>query len=195
MDTVTAVRAAGRSRVDVEIDGVVWRTLPAEAVVRAGLRPGRMLDRPTLRSLRRELRREEALSIASRLLRTRDRSSRLLDSRLAEAGVAPAARREALEILERAGILDNRRFAAVRAAGLAARGYGDAAVRFDLEQAGIGSRLVEETLAKLVPEQERAREILQGRGSTPKTARFLAGKGFGEDAIEAALEERVAPEA
>jgi regulatory protein len=193
--TVTAVRAAGRRRVDVEIDGSAWRTLPAEPVLRAGLRPGRRLDRATLRSLRRELRREEALGIASRLLRSRDRSALSLESRLEQAGVAPAARREALEILERAGILDDRRFAASRAATLAARGYGDAAIRFDLERAGVGDRLLEAALAALAPERERARAIVERRGRGPKSARFLAAKGFGEEAVEAALDERVAPEA
>ena len=195
MASVTAVRAVGPGRVDVEIDGSLWRRLPAEPVVRAGLREGTPLERATLRSLRRELRRHEALAIASRLLRSRDRSAQSLEARLSQAGVAPAARREAMEVLQRGGILDDRRFAASRAAALAERGYGDDGIRLDLERAGVSAELREEAVAALAPEVERAVEIVKRRRPGPRMARFLAGKGFGEDAVETALGGSVAPEA
>ena len=58
---VTALRERPRDRVEVELDGAPWRVVPAEAVVRAGLAPGRPLDRASARALGRELRRLQAL--------------------------------------------------------------------------------------------------------------------------------------
>src|SRR5205085_51802 len=118
-----------------------------------------------------------------------------LEARLSQAGVAPAARREAMEVLQRGGILDDRRFAASRAAALAERGYGDDGIRLDLERAGVSAELREEAVAALAPEVERAVEIVKRRRPGPRTARFLAGKGFSEDAVETALGRSVAPEA
>jgi SOS response regulatory protein OraA/RecX len=190
--TVTALRAAGRDRVAVELDGAPWRVLPTEVVLVAALARGIELDRPRARLVRRELRRADAHARAARRLRTRDRSIRELDERLADDGVAPAQRREALGTLARAGLLDDERLALSRAQTLAARGRGDAAIRHDLEARGIGGELVAGALAALPPERERAAELVARRGATPRTARALAAAGFGEDAVEAALPEDVA---
>jgi SOS response regulatory protein OraA/RecX len=184
---VTALRAEPRGRVAVELDGRTWRTLPAEPVVRAGLRVGCELDRETARRLRRELRRSEALTIATRSLRAHDLSARALDERLRRAEVAPGVRREALAALGRAGAVDDRRFAASRAAALADRAYGDAAITADLGRRGIPADLAADALGALEPELERAREVVRRRGTSAKTARFLASRGFGDDALEAAL--------
>jgi len=185
--TITGLRARPCGRVAVELDGTAWRTLPAEPVVRAGLRVGGKLDRPTARRLRRELRRVEALAVAARSLRTRDLSSQALAERLRRANVAPAMGREAVSALGRAGVVDDRRFAGSRAAALAERGYGDAAIAADLERQGVPGELQAEAVGGLEPEADRARELVRRRGGGAKTARFLASKGFGEQALEAAL--------
>src|SRR5262249_22342238 len=187
MPLVTALRTQPRGRVAVELDGTAWRTLPAEPVVRAGLRVGCELDRPTARQLRRELRHAEALGVAVASLRARDQSAKGLEERLRRRRVAPEARKDALEALQRAGIVDDRRFAVSRASTLAGRGYGDEAIRNDLAGRGIPDQLIEESLADLAPETVRARELVRGRGADAKTARFLAARGFGGDAVEAAL--------
>jgi regulatory protein len=179
---VTALRERPRGRVQVELDGRPWRLLPADAVVGAGLVTGRALDRETARLLARELRRVRALNDAVRVLRHRDVSRRRLDERLQGRGAGPAARAEALAVLERAGLLDDRRAAAQRALGLAGRGYGDAAIRCALEDDGIALELVEEALAGLEPEAERARRLL-GPDRDPKALRRLAAKGFGADLL------------
>jgi SOS response regulatory protein OraA/RecX len=103
------------------------------------------------------------------------------------ADVAPSVRREAVATLARAGAVDDRRFAAARAAALAGRGYGDAAISADLERRGIAGEILAGALAALEPEVERAREHVRRRGTGAKTARFLASKGFGDEALEAAL--------
>lgn len=169
MAIVTALRERPRGRVDVDLDGAPWRTLPTEVVVRVGLVVGRALDRETARTLARELRRSRALARATRALRHRDLSRRALAERLP----APA-RDDALEALERSGYLDDMRSASMRAAGLADRGWGDAALRFRLEHEGFDGEAVEAAIAALEPEAERARDLV-ARGRTP---RWLAARGF-----------------
>jgi SOS response regulatory protein OraA/RecX len=184
--TVTALCDDRRGRVAVELDGAPWRVLPVDVVVRAGLAEGRLLDRPALRLVRRELRRAEALQVAGRALRHRDLSRRRLAERL-EGSVPPAAAAELLATLEGAGLLDDRRVALVRAESLAGRGYGDEAIRHRLRGEGLADELVEEAVAGLTPEPERAGPLIERRGLGPRTARYLAGRGFGEEAVEAAL--------
>jgi SOS response regulatory protein OraA/RecX len=185
LPTVTALRDDRRGRVAVELDGAAWRTVPVDVVVRAGLTEGCALDRPALRLFRRELRRAEALAVAGRALRHRGMSSRRLAERL-ERAVDPAAAKESLAALAGAGLVDDGRFARTRAEGLAGRGYGDAAIRHDLERQGVDLELAEAALSELEPELDRARRLVERRGPGIKTARYLATKGFGEEALELA---------
>ena len=186
MATVTALRERTRGRVVVELDGAAWRTLPAEVVARCGLAVGLTLDRPTLRLLRRDLRRAEALDVARRALRTRDLSRREMSQRLATR-VAPAAAVEAIATLTRTGLVDDGRAAESRAAALAGRGYGDAAIRHDLAARGIEPAEIDAAVATLDPEAVRVAAILDRRGSGPRTARYLASRGFSEEVCESAL--------
>lgn len=194
MPTVTRLRDDGRGRVAVELDDAPWRTLPVDVVARSGLVEGRTLDRGALRLLRQELRRAEALAVAARALRRRDLSQRGIAERLARASVAPAAVAESLAVLSRAGLVDDARFARTRADSLAERGYGDAAIRHDLGRQGIAGEVIEEALESLEPEAERARRLVESRGPGTKTARYLASKGFGEEALEAAAGADFAPD-
>lgn len=189
MATVTALHPERADRVRVELDGAPWRTLPAAAVVAAGLGVGLALDRSRTRELGRALRRVRALEAAGQALSHRDRSVAGLAAQLERRGVPPQARAGAVETMSRLGYVDDERFAASRAASLAARGYGDEAIRFDLEQQGLDEEQVLTALDELAPELERARTIADASGATVKTARRLAGKGFSAEAIEFALGE------
>jgi regulatory protein len=184
---VTALHERPRGRVEIDLDGDPWRLVPADAVVRSGLFVGRALDRETARTLGRELRRAHALARAARALAPRDRSRHTLEERLTRAGVPARTRGEALDTLERVGLVDDARVAGQRAEALAARGYGDAAIRYDLEHEGLAGELVEEALAALEPERERARALVQRRGAEARTGRWLAGRGFEAATIEDAL--------
>jgi len=184
---VTALHERPRGRVEVQLDGTPWRLVPADAVVRTGLQVGRALDRETARTLGRELRRAEALGRALHALGPRDRSRHSLADRLTRAGVRADARDEALATLEDVGLVDDARVAATRASSLAERGYGDAAIRFDLEREGVAAEHVEAAMAALEPERERAAALVVRRGAEPKTARWLASKGFDAASIEDAL--------
>jgi regulatory protein len=174
------------------LDGESWRTLPAEVVLRAGLDVGVVLDRERARRLRRELRRHDAMGRAARALRTRDLSAAELEARLDRANVAPAARSAAIERLIEAGAIDDERFARSRARALADRGAGDTLVRHDLETRGIAAEAVEAAIESLEPEHVRAARLSAKRGAGPKTARYLARKGFSDDAIEASCTDAVA---
>ena len=128
--------------------------------------------------------RPDAVETALRALRFRDRTTAELDARLEQRGVGEAEREQALETLERIGYVDDERFARSRAERLAERGSGDALIRDDLERRGVAAEIVEAALAELEPERSRAARIVERRGPGEKTARYLAGKGFGEDALE-----------
>ena len=186
MVVVTALRSAGRN-VRVELDGTPWRTVPLEVAVRAGLAAGRALERPQLRLLRRELRRHEALRASTGALRHRDLSTRELEERLRRRDVAPAEREAAIETLRSAGLLDDERAARSRARVLAERGYGDAAIRFDLDRRGVAGETAEAAVAELEPEHGRAAAIVARRGGGAATARLLVRRGFTEDSVEAAM--------
>jgi regulatory protein len=129
----------------------------------------------------------DPIDVAARALRHRDRSRAQVDARLARAGVGEEQREEALDTLARVGYVDDGRFAQARAATLAARGFGDLAIRHDLEEAGVGAEQVADALAGLEAEGERARAVAARLGRTAKTAAQLARKGFSEEAVEAAI--------
>jgi SOS response regulatory protein OraA/RecX len=107
--------------------------------------------------------------------------------RLEARGVATAERKLTLETLSSAGLVDDVRFAETRARVLAERGSGDALIRAELEQRGISAAAIAAALESLPPEAERAAAVVARRGSSPGTARFLAARGFDEDAIEGAV--------
>jgi len=181
---VTALRASGRRSVAVELDGDRWRTLPLEAVVRAGLVAGTELERRQIRVLARERRRLGALQAAVAAVRHRDRSEEDVRTRLERRGVPAGDRERALGTLRRAGVLDDERYAHSRAEGLARKGYGDAAIRNDLERSGVAPDRIAAAIEALPPESERAAEQARRLGGGLRAARSLARRGFGDDVVE-----------
>ena len=129
--------------------------------------------------------REETLVVATRALARREHSAQSLRERLQRAGVDVSEADRVVEELQRLGLLDDGRFARERARVLAERGKGDAAIRFDLEGAGVEPAEIEEALATLDPERDRAARLVDRRGPGPATARLLAGRGFDEAVVEA----------
>jgi len=179
MPIVTALRPARPGHVLVELDGERWRTIPLEVAARSGLEAGLELDRPRLRTLRRELRRGDALAAGAKALARREHSERQLRDVL--------DREEAVATLRRLGALDDSRFAHARAETLAERGLGDAAIAFRLERDGIDSESSTAALAALEPERHRAVRLTERRGAGARTTRWLAARGFAPESIEAAM--------
>jgi regulatory protein len=130
---------------------------------------------------------QDPIEIAARALQHRDRSRREIEDRLARAGIDDDRRTDALDTLERVGYVDDGRFAGARAEALAKRGYGDEWIRHDLGEHGVAAEAIAEAIGALVPEADRAAALVERLGRTPKTGAHLARKGFGEDALEAAL--------
>jgi regulatory protein len=128
------------------------------------------------------------IDLAAKALRQGDRSRHEIDEKLARAGVGADARAESLATLERLGNVDDDRFAADRAAALAARGYGDAYIQFDLECHGAKAESVALALAALEPEPARARTQLAGLGADSgklaKAVAKLSRKGFADESLE-----------
>jgi len=181
---ITGLREVSANDVLVELDGAPWRKIPLTAAARAGLSIGKRLEREDLRLLGRELRRAEALTKATRMLARRPLSRALLEDRLEKKGVAPVALEEAVQVLERAQYLNDRSYALERARSLAERSYGDAAVRYVLEQERVGSELIEEAVAALKPEIERAQAIAETVPDRNRLLGRLARRGFDLDTIE-----------
>ena len=129
----------------------------------------------------------DPIELAARALRHRDRSRQQVDERLERAGVGEDRRRDALDMLERVGYVDDERFALARAAGLADRGYGDEGIRHLLEGEGVPPEAIDRAVSELRPEPERAAQIVCERGASPRTAAQLARKGFAEESVETAL--------
>ena len=63
----------------------------------------------------------------------------------------------------------------------------DALVRDALRRAGVPRETVENAVSELEPEKERARRIVARRGASPRTARYLAGKGFSPETVAAVV--------
>jgi regulatory protein len=186
--TITALRGR-RGRVVVELDGAPWRTLPAEAVVQAGLSVGITLERERVRTLARALRSHRAREVALRALSRRDRSRAELEQRLTDAGVRPTERGDALDRASRAGLVDDSRFAAARARTLAERGAGDRLVLDDLARRGVEPELARAVVSELEPESERAARVVATRGRSVRTLRYLASRGFGHDSLDELIAE------
>ena len=131
--------------------------------------------------------RPTALETAAKALARRDRSAADLAAYLERRGSAPEEAGQAVDRLRQAGYVNDARFAAARAESMAARGYGDAAVRHELEAAGVAAGEVEAALAGLEPERERALAALARPGRPEALARRLAAKGFSPESVEAVL--------
>jgi SOS response regulatory protein OraA/RecX len=183
MPVVTALRPA-RGRVAVELDGAPWRTVPVAVAVEAGLGVGTEIDRERACRLARALRRERAQGVALRSLERRAHSRASLEARMTRAGVAPRDRRDVLDRAERAGLVDDARFAELRAQALADRGSGDLLIVDDLVRHGVDERVAREALSVLEPERVRATRVVAARGHGPRTVRYLAARGFAEETLE-----------
>lgn len=140
-------------------------------------------------------RREEAMNLAAKALKHRDRFENeiavLLRNKDLESEVP-----HVLETFRRWGTLDDRRVAeGVRDQALAKRSSTQA-IRAKLLSRGVEADLVEEVLSTLDSSQNlsAAQALVTSKFNettpAPKIARFLGSRGFSEEVIEAILEGR-----
>lgn len=188
MAVVTALRVRPGGQVEVDLDGAPWRTLPGAVVAAAGLAVGATLDRETARRVRRELLRARAVSSVGSALARRDRSREGLRAELDRRGLRRPEVEAALSTADDLGLVDDERFAARTAARLAARGYGDAGVLFELERQGVAGETARAAVAALEPEPVRAAELASRERLEPRRlAALLRRRGFDDDVVEAAV--------
>jgi regulatory protein len=135
---------------------------------------------------------DDAVEQALRALRHRERTVGQLDAHLAERGFGEHEREAAIETLARTGLVDDRRFAESRAATLARKGAGDALIQHDLDAAGVDREIVEDVLATLDDEATRARQVVERRGASARTVRYLVAKGFPVDVARTVVAESMA---
>jgi SOS response regulatory protein OraA/RecX len=132
---------------------------------------------------------DDAYEAALRALRHRDRTELEIDEHLRARGFSDSDRSRAVETLRRSGLVDDERFAHSRASSLAERGAGNALIRARLAEAGITDDLADGALDAVEEEVTRARRIVGRRGASPKTARYLYGKGFSDEVIRCVIAE------
>jgi regulatory protein len=132
--------------------------------------------------------REDDLAVdhAVRALARRDHSAAGLRTKLERAGISQPAQAAAIAALERAGYLDDSRYARERAARLAERGYGDDWIRADLSAQGVGQETIDPALSALQPEAERAALAFVEAGGGQRALRALARRGYSEGSLESA---------
>ena len=135
---------------------------------------------------------DDAVEQALRALRHRERTARQVDAHLAARGFGEQDREAAIEALARTGLVDDGRFAESRAAMLANKGASDALIRHDLDAAGVDRESVESALVALEDEPTRARRVVERRGASPRTVRYLVAKGFPMDIASVAVAESTA---
>lgn len=120
-------------------------------------------------------------------LSRRELSRAELVARLERSGIELEDAERAISELTTAGYQSDERTANERTRVLAARLYGDLAIRDDLARRGIADESIDSALANVEPELLRANELWQRAGDATRLARTLHRKGYTPDTIEAAL--------
>lgn len=130
---------------------------------------------------------------ATWLLGRREYSAQELRQRLKLKGYGPTAIEECLTFLAAHHLQDDARFAESRVRAKS-RAMGNRRIRQDLANKGIAEDVALQAMAGLDEEAERAQVAsrrFEGKDLTPelkaKVWRFLMARGFGSDAIKAAL--------
>ncbi|MDH4102026.1 MAG: RecX family transcriptional regulator [Thermoleophilia bacterium] len=131
----------------------------------------------------------DAYECALRALHHRDRTEFEIQEHLQARGFSEDDYSQAVVTLRRNGLVDDERFAQSRASFLVERGAGNALIRARLGEAGVARELVDGALEAVEGEIARARRIVGRRGASPKTARYLYGKGFSHGVIAAVIAE------
>lgn len=142
---------------------------------------------------------DEPLRVALALLARGDHSQMDLAVQLARRGFLPIEVDEALARLEGWGFLDDSRAADARLRRFTGRrAKGIELLREDLARHGIDEETIDAAILARFPveEAERAFALLLERYKSPtpvaRAARFLASRGFDEEAVESAVERALA---
>jgi regulatory protein len=130
----------------------------------------------------------DAFEAGIKALARKELSRNELATRLKRAGFERDDALLAVDELAEAGYQSDERAATERARAMAARRYGDIAVRADLRRRGIADDTIEVALAGIVPEAERAEALSRRTDSVSRFVQALRRKGYTEGTIEGIAE-------
>jgi regulatory protein len=175
-------------------------SIPDRLVEERGLARGQELDETELAELRAAARIGEAVTVANRFLAHRPRSSAEVRSRLRRERFDPEVIDACLEELERQGLLDDRRFAAMWVENrVTFSPRSTRSLEQELRQKGIDRGLAEETVADTDTGGDADLALQAGRRRLHAMSRldeetfkrrmggFLARRGFNYEAASAAI--------
>lgn len=130
----------------------------------------------------------EAFEAGIKALARKELSRHELAARLRRAGFDRDEALQAVGELAEAGYQSDERAATERARAMAARRYGDIAVRADLRRRGIADETIEVALAGIVPETARAEALSRRTDSASRLLQALRRKGYTEGTVEGIAE-------
>ncbi len=161
------------------IEGRTALTVPIETAQAEGVVVGTVLEEASFARLCEAADRAAAFRTALRLLERRPFARRDLGRRLRLKGHLPAAVDTALERAERAGLLDDERFARHFVQTRTARGRGPARLRRELIMQGVPDAVVDRVLAEEVSEDasRAAMEALARKRAQPAPGAGPGGAG------------------
>jgi len=196
-DIVSEVLNRPGSRV-IRLKGGESLTVPITLFRQSPLKPGESVDPAAWRSALSAKEGRFALEAAVRFLEVRDRSSAEIIKRLTDQGYSEEAVEGAITKLQKAGYLDDKRFAQAFLMRIGKK-YGAIRIRQEMRRKGISQEFIEELLL----EQDRdesletavklARKALRGKAKDPQALyrrayAALARRGFPPDIVSKALD-------
>ncbi|HET6848053.1 MAG TPA: regulatory protein RecX [Gaiellales bacterium] len=198
MDAVVALTAARSpgQLVSVGLQSGERLLLSTRRLAELSLAPGDELDDRQLAELRQAADDERLEQRVLRLIAVRPRSRAELDRQLEGWGVPAARSGTLLARLQTAGLLDDAAVAEAVSSGLRRRGHGSLRAAYEIGRLGVeapaAAAAVDEHAAG---DEGRARALLASRFGAPpydteiarRAASFLWRRGFGEDAVAAAV--------
>ena len=200
MPTITDITprgSGGRRERKVTIDGERTLTITEETFLRFGLFDGQAMDQERLRELELADGVSRAMTEAHRLIDHRMRTRRELAVKLRSRGRQDEVIDQVLDRLERAGLIDDGRFAQLWIdERLRKRPAGLSLLRRELRQKGIDAEIIETALeesASSGEEADRAYEALRRQShryarldrdaAHRRMVAFLGRRGFGQDVV------------
>lgn len=132
---------------------------------------------------------QDALSYAKKLLRFRARSKNELKERLFQRGFSDQTVQSAIESLERAGLIDDEKFAYLFAYDmLTVHGFGPYKIKAKLKQLGISQEVIDNTVDKVMREVDLVnllKRIVQlHKVEDGKIREFLYRRGFSSEYLQ-----------
>jgi regulatory protein len=193
-------------RVSIFVDGVLRMGLSAEVVLAAGLRVGDAVDDARLADLERRDLSWQAREAALRLLAVRPRSAAELARRLRMKGYGPEIGEEVIGRLREMGMVDDAAFAGMLArdrvrlrpqgsrrlaSELRQKGVDDETARAAIHETMEGEATNERELARRAAEKWRPRPDEEPERARRRLHGFLARRGFDDETIREAIDERL----